>query len=614
MKQYSKISLLLLGMAALGWSFWSSAGWLQLCAGLALFLFGMQCLVEGLKALAGGALEQLLSRSTATPLKGLLFGTLATSVLQSSTLVCLLTIAFLSTGLITLAGGISVIFGANLGATTGIWLLAMAGQKLSLSPLALPMLVFGVLASYFSERGKAVGQMVLGIAFIFLGIDQIKDGFSSLGDGFDLSAYQAEGIAGVLLFIGLGTLITIVLQSSHATMILAMAAMASGQLGMDQSLAVAIGSKVGTSLSTALVGMLGSNRSGQRLALVHVTYACVAALAAFILFEPYKLLVLRSSQWLGVDDNPLLQLAMFYTLFTVVGIGLFWTWQKRFADFLLRVWPDEQEPEVLITEVESRIERIMPETRARYLTDSALGSADSAASAVAQELQHLERLSLEVICHGLYLPVSQLYAPQIDETLLYQRPPANALDADSLYQRHIKGVHADLLSFMGRLDMVLDEAHQAFWISSQVAALQLVDAVKDAKHLQKNLGRHLSQETDSAMRQAYVELRRQLLHALREVNELNRSSLPEEQWNARLQQFDDEAAAFDARFRQRLFAGIRSGELDGLQTSSLMNDLGYTSRIIQSLRNVLMISEGHELSRQLRALFGQAQEPLIQLS
>src|SRR5690606_37723704 len=129
----------------------------------------------------------------------------------------------------------------------------------------------------------------------------------------------------------------------------------------------------------------------------------------------------------------------------------------------------------------------------------------------------------------------------------------------------------------------------------------------------KNLGRHLSQSADTAMRRAYVELRRQLLYALREVQELNRSNLPEEQWNHRLQLLDDSAATFDARFRQRLFAGIRSGELDGLQTSSLMNDLGYTSRIIQSLRNVLLISEGHELSRQLRTLIGQQQEPLIQL-
>src|SRR5690606_25332586 len=163
-------------------------------------------------------------------------------------------------------------------------------------------------------------HMVLGIAFIFLGIDQIKNGFSSLGDGIDLSAFQADGVLGLLLFIGLGLLITVVLQSSHATMILTLAAMAGGQLGLDQSLAVAIGSKVGPGLSTALVGMLGSTRRGQRLALAHVSYPLVAATAAFILFEPYKYLVLWLSDFLGFGDNGLIPLAMFYTLFTLVGI------------------------------------------------------------------------------------------------------------------------------------------------------------------------------------------------------------------------------------------------------------------------------------------------------
>lgn len=603
-------------MAALGWSFWSNAGWLQLCAGLALFLFGMQCLEEGLQQLAGGRLEQLLGRSTSTPLKALLFGTGATFVLQSSTLVSLLTIAFLSTGLISLAGGIAVIFGANLGATSGIWLLAMAGQNLSLSPLALPLMVFGVLAGFTSPAGKGGGRILLGIAFIFLAIDQIKGGFASFGDTLDMTTLSGSGLLGTLLFTGIGIAITVVLQSSHATLMLTLAALSGGQVGLDQSLAIAIGSNVGSAVTTGVMGMLGGNRSGQRLALAHVIFNVSSAAVTLALIVPLTWLVIRATGLLGLGDNSLIQLALFHTLFNGLGVAMFWPWQKPFATLLTRLLPELEEPRVLITEVSAHSASLTESerTRSRYLVDGALGSADAAASAVAQELQHLERLSLEVICHALYLPVDQLYGVQPDPQLIISRPDLHSLDADGLYQRHIKGVHADLLSFMGRLDLELDEAHQAFWISCQVAALQLVDAVKDAKHLQKNLSRHLSHEQDSAMRQAYVELRRHLLLALREVNDLNRSSLSVEQWNARLQRFDDEAASFDARFRQRLFAGIREGTLDGLQTSSLMNDLGYTSRIIQSLRNVLLISEGHELSRQLRALAGQQQEPLIQLS
>jgi len=136
-----------------------------------------------------------------------------------------------------------------------------------------------------------------------------------------------------------------------------------------------------------------------------------------------------------------------------------------------------------------------------------------------------------------------------------------------------------------------------------------VDAVKDAKHLQKNLGHYLRQD-ESAARQAYVELRRHLLEALREIRTLNHSELPDELWRERLNWLDERAARFDGEFRQRLFESVRSQKLDGLQTSSLMNDLGYASRIIQSLRNALLLGEGYELTRQLRQL-GEDEGPVI---
>jgi len=610
-KPLVKLLLPALVVAALSWSFWSNEGWLQLCAGLALFLFGMQCLEEGLRDLAGSHLEQLLARSTATPFKGLLFGMGGTVLLQSSTLVSLLTIAFISTGLIKLAGGVAILLGANLGATSGIWLLAMAGQNLSLSPLALPLLVFGVLASFTGDKGKAAGRVVLGIAFIFLGIDQIKAGFSSFDDGLDMTAWQAEGMLGQLTFVAIGMLATVVLQSSHATLMLTLAALAGGQLELSQSLAIAIGANVGSSVTTAFVGSLGGNRGGQRLALAHVLFNVLTALVALVLLLPLGWLV----QWLvtpfGLGDNALIQLALFHTLFNGMGVLLFWPWQPQLVRQLERWLPDRAEPLVLITEL-ATTEQPEPRAHARYLSERALDSADSAASAVAQELLHLERLSLEVICHALFIPVEQLLQQgKLDESILQAQPSPQSLDAEQLYQRHIKGVYGDLLSFMGRLDTPLDEGQQNFWLSCQVAALQLVDAVKDAKHLQKNLGRYLRKEA-SPVRDAYVQLRRHLLEALREIRTLNHSELPDELWRERLNWLDERAAQFDGEFRQRLFESVRNQKLDGLQTSSLMNDLGYASRIIQSLRNALLIGEAQPLFRELR-LLGEKDESLIVL-
>ena len=592
LKRHLRPLLLLLAAGGLGYAFWSSAGLLQLGAGLALFLFGMQCLEEGLRDLAGSQLELWLERSTSTPSKSLLFGLCGTFVLQSSTLVSLLTIAFISTGLIQLASGIAILFGANLGATSGIWLLALAGQNLSLSPLALPLLVFGVLASFNGPKSKAAGRILMGIAFIFLGIDQIKEGFSSFGDAMDMTGLQAEGVLGALLFVGIGTLVTVVLQSSHATLMLTLAALAGGQLELGQSLAIAIGSNVGSSVTTAFVGSLGGNRNGQRLALAHVLFNVVSGVLAFVLLAPLTWLVRWLTAQVGLGDNLLIQLAAFHTLFNGMGVLLFWPLQTRLAQWLIRWLPDVEEPSVLITDLAPATAVQLPErTHARYLSKRALDSADAAASAVTQELQHLGRLSIEVICHALYLPVDLLNQPKVDEAALHAGPERFAMDAQALYQQHIKGVYGDLLSFMGRLETPLDEAHQHFWMACQVAALQLVDAVKDAKHLQKNLGRALQGEP-SVARECYLELRRHLLGALREVRAigaLDPRQLPEGAWAARLALFDEQAAEFDGAFRNRLFAAVRRHELDGAQTSSLMNDLGYASRIVQSLRNVLQL-------------------------
>ena len=604
--------MLLLVVSGLIASFWFSQGWLQLCAGLAIFLFGMQCLEDGLRQLAGSKLEQILGRSTSTPFKSLLFGVGGTLLLQSSTLVSLLTIAFISTGLIQLAGGIAILFGANLGATSGIWLLALAGQNLSLSPLALPLLVFGVLAGFVGPKSKAAGRIVLGIAFIFLGIDQIKEGFASFGDGLDMTGLQEGGLRGALLFTAIGMAITVVLQSSHATLMLTLAALASGQLELGQSLAIAIGSNIGSSVTTAFVGSLGGNRNGQRLALAHVLFNITTGVIAFCLLGPLTWLVRVLAEPLGLGENSLIQLAMFHTLFNAMGVALFWPLQRRLAQYLIRWLPDRVEPQVLITELASEQVTEPERTRARYLNERALDSVDSASGAVVQELGHLGRLSLEVICHALYLPVDQLAQAKGDERVLQAKPAPGGLDAEHLYQFHIKGVYGDLLSFMGRMDLPMDEAHQQFWISCQLAALQLVDAVKDAKHLQKNLGHYLD-APPSAARDAYVELRRHLLTTLHEVRELARSEMPDEMWQSRLRWLDEQAASFDAQFRQRLFAEVRYGHLDGLQTSSLMNDLGYVSRIFQSLRNVLMLGSEQALFRELRQ-FGEEQESLIRFS
>lgn len=602
-RQYAVNVIVLLSVVALAWSFWSNDNWTQLCAGLAFFLFGMQCLEEGLRNLAGETLETTLARSTSTPFKSFMIGIVGTTVLQSSTLVSLMTIAFISTGLIGLAAGIAIIFGANLGATSGIWLLALAGQNFSLSPLALPLVVFGVLASFRGPSAKAAGRILLGIAFIFLGIDQIKGGFSTVTENLDLSQYPVEGFIGHLIFAGLGLVLTMVLQSTHATLMLTLTALSLGQINLMQGACIAIGANVGSSVTTGLAGALGGNRSGQRLALAHVLFNVITAVITFALITPLVWVTEKFAGMIGFASNDLIMLAIFHMLFNVLGVVMFWPLREQLADFLVRMLPEPAEPRVLIPVLETPAgpaedftPAVVERAQARYLTPQALQTFDAAANAVMNELLYMGRLSLEVICYALYLPVSEIDKVTHDRTLLSSRPEEYFLDADTLYQRHIKGVYGDLMAFMSRIDMPSDDEHRSFWISCQLAALQLVETVKDAKHLQKNLGYYL-REPDTPARDAYVEMRRHLISVLHDIRELGRLNPQNEHWNVRLEEFDRKQKAFETRFRSHIFAAVRDDRMDGMQLSSLLNDLGYAGRISRGLRELVMIraNEGNSL-------------------
>lgn len=561
-----------------------SKEWTQLCAGLALFLFGMQCMEEALHTLAEGKLKTILAKSTETPAKGMLFGIGATTLMQSTTLVSLLTIAFINSGMIRLAGGISIILGANLGATSGIWLLAMAGQNISLSPLALPMIAMSMLISFRGEKNKALGRIILGIAFIFLGIDWIKSGFAGFTENLDFSAYQTSGLTGILIFAVIGLTITVVLQSSHATLMLTLAALASGQINLGQSLAIAIGSNVGSSISTVFVGILGSNRSGQRLALAHLIFNVTSAILAFVLINPLTWIVQ------SIFNNILLQLAFFHTLFNSIGIAIFWPIQNKLASILERLWPDTKEPAVIDTSAPEN-NKHLPDDKlhARYLSESVLATSDTAINALIQETQFLGRLSLEVICEIIYFSIKELTTDKSEKKAWNLSEEDIAPNADRLYQKYIKGVYSDLLVFSGKIDTV-DDTQQQIVMGCQIAALQLVETVKNAKHFQKNLQHFLTSSPVSPARTLYLELRTHLLKSLQTIYQLSK---PQNDRETKLETFKNTTIQFNQHFHTSVFSSINSGKINRFEMSSIINDTGYVIRITDGLYQVLNMATEH---------------------
>ena len=222
----------------LSYGFWASSAFQDISAGVALFLFGMFCMEQGLKVFGGSGLQRVLAASTDRLWKSLTFGIVTTTLMQSSSLVSVLTISFLSAQLIGLVQGMGIVFGANLGTTTGAWIVAGFGLKVKISAYAMPILVFGViLLNRASDRSKGVGWVLIGIGFLFLGIHFMKEGFASYAETIDLTEYAIPGLAGLLIFTLVGIVATVVMQSSHATMTLIITALSASQITYEHALA-----------------------------------------------------------------------------------------------------------------------------------------------------------------------------------------------------------------------------------------------------------------------------------------------------------------------------------------------------------------------------------------
>ncbi len=220
----------------LAYGFWVSPDFKIIAAGVAIFMFGMLSLEEGFKAFTGGLLENLLRRTTDRLWKSLSFGVISTAVMQSSSLVSVITISFLSAGLIPLIAGIGIVFGANLGTTTGAWLMAGFGLKVNIASFAMPMVVFGVILIFQkSKELKGFGYVLAGLGFLFLGIHYMKEGFEAFKGGIDLTAYAVSGYAGVVLFTLIGVVATVIMQSSHATLVLIITALAAQQVTYENA-------------------------------------------------------------------------------------------------------------------------------------------------------------------------------------------------------------------------------------------------------------------------------------------------------------------------------------------------------------------------------------------
>lgn len=328
----------------------------SLVGSLALFLYGMKIMSEGLEKFAGDRLRSILGAMTKNRLMGVLTGVGITALIQSSSATTVMVVSFVNAGLMTLRQSIGVIMGANIGTTVTAWIISAVGFKVNISAFAIPLLAIG-LPLIFSGKSKrkSIGEFVFGFSFLFMGLTFLQDAATAMNIGDMVAGMLAHvpcnSFLTIILFVIVGALVTMLVQASAATM--AITLMLFGMnipgFGFEQAAALAMGQNIGTTI-TAFIASLTANTQARRAALAHMFFNVFGVVVVLLVFYPAcDLISWMVTDVMGGADNPLYKLSAFHTAFNIANTLLLIWFVPQIEQFVCKVLPekDAEEPEKL---------------------------------------------------------------------------------------------------------------------------------------------------------------------------------------------------------------------------------------------------------------------------
>ena len=328
---------------------------LKLIGSLGLFLYGMKIMSEGLQKVAGDRLRSILTAMTTNRVTGVLTGVLITALIQSSSATTVMVVSFVNAGLLTLAESISVIMGANIGTTVTAWIISIFGFKVDMAAFALPLLAIA-LPLIFSGKSnrKSIGEFIFGFSFLFMGLSYLKANAPDLNANPEMLAfvqnYTDMGFFSILLFLFIGTILTMIVQASAATMAITLIMCANGWISLELGAALVLGENIGTTI-TANLAALTANTQAKRAALAHFVFNVFGVIWVLIIFHPFMELVNWVVDTFFQSNNPEVaisyKLSAFHSIFNICNVCiLIWGVKliERTVCALIRPKEEDEEP------------------------------------------------------------------------------------------------------------------------------------------------------------------------------------------------------------------------------------------------------------------------------
>lgn len=565
---------------------------LQLVGALGLFLFGMKVMSDALLKLAGNKLRSILASMTSNRVFGVITGFLITSVIQSSSATTLMVVSFSNAGLLTLVESISVIMGANIGTTITAWLITILGFKVSMSAIALPLVGFGFLFTFSKRKNfDNWGNFIIGFALLFIGLQFLKEAMPDIKSNPEilefLSQYTELGFASVLLFLLIGTLLTVVIQSSSATMALTLIMTAEGWIPFELAAAMVLGENIGTTITANLAALVASFKA-KRTARAHLVFNIIGVIWVLILFYPFLRFVGWLSETLG-SESPYVTAAaipvaisLFHTAFNIINTFVLIWFIKPIARLVEKIVPEKLLPELQVDEP-------------KFLKKAILKYPETAISALQKESKYLFKNTVfEIVAHALNIHRTDIKSDEKLKKIVKKSNVLFDLDIREEYVRKVKSIYGQIISYATKAQSQLDlnETHTQQVSQVKVANRKMVEIIRDVSELSRNITLYLNSE-NKHIKKEYNKLRRRVAKVLRVIH-LFRTEKNNESYYLTLKKLEREARASKNKDNLELDDIIRKDLISVDMASSLVNDTDNVNDIIKNLISVAALLYGEK--------------------
>ena len=367
-----------------------------------MFLYGMNLMSGGLQKAAGNRLRNLLSAMTSNPLKGVLTGLGITTVIQSSSATTVMVVGFVNAGLLTLMQAVGVIMGANIGTTVTAWIISVLGFKADISVLAVPLMALGfVMSMAKKEKYRNISEFIIGFSLLFLGLSLMKNSVPDLRETPEVLQFITQwtdyGFGSVLIFLLIGTIMTLILQSSSATMALTLIMLSMGWIPFTAAAAMVLGENIGTTITANIAASVGSTNA-RRAALAHTIFNVFGVIWALVLFTPFLMLIGKIITWMGYP-NPLdivysagIESGSTESTAALYGVSMLHTLFNTFNTCLL-IWFTPFIVKTVSSIIKSKPEEKEEKFKLKYINAGHIGTAELSLGQAMQEIIHFAQIS-----------------------------------------------------------------------------------------------------------------------------------------------------------------------------------------------------------------------------